>query len=190
MLRHTEIRFSQSLKSLVLQAQLTDKDAEIKELNVANQQLRALCIRLQSALEYSSEQMHGAAIQQASALHWRDSQPLHALTKSSEPATTEVVESIVLMTGGKIKPSTPSKQHQHPGEMRGEYPQIDCCAQFLSRKHTHTTKHTPRRFHHHFPPHHCRCIHSFYCSTSTPTDYSRYTYSASATSWDSKCPSC
>ena len=155
---------------------------------MANQQLRALCIRLQSALEYSSEQMQGAAIQQASALHWRDFQPLHALTKSSEPATTEVAESIVLMTGGKMKPSKPSKQHQYPGEMSGEYPQIDCCAQFLSsiRKHTHTTKHM---FHHHFPPHHWLCIHSLSCSTSIPTDYSRYTYSASP-SWDSKCPTC
>ena len=34
-----------------------DRDAEIRELKAANQELRELCVRLQSALEISSEQV-------------------------------------------------------------------------------------------------------------------------------------
>ena len=36
-----------------------DRDAEIRELKAANQELRELCVRLQSALEISSEQVNG-----------------------------------------------------------------------------------------------------------------------------------
>lgn len=50
------------------QAQLVEKDAEISDLKAANDQLRALCIRLQSALEYSSEQLHAVSSSQGKGL--------------------------------------------------------------------------------------------------------------------------
>ena len=37
---------------------MDNKDREIQELKQANEQLRQLCIRLQTALEYQSEQLH------------------------------------------------------------------------------------------------------------------------------------
>ena len=60
-----------------------EKNAEIADLKAANDQLRALCIRLQSALEFSSEQLHAVSSAQG---HQCDRQQPPKKNKSTLPS--------------------------------------------------------------------------------------------------------
>ena len=71
-----------------MQAQLANKDREIQELKDANDQLRQLCIRLQTALEFQNEQLSPEA--QVSTLS--PSKP-HTQLSTLSPSKPHVVNS-------------------------------------------------------------------------------------------------
>jgi hypothetical protein len=79
------------------QTQLADKENEIQELKNANEQLRDLCVRLQTALQVSSEQLHSfvaaKAEQRVSAECERanESIPSQPALVPSEPAAPQVL---------------------------------------------------------------------------------------------------